>query len=274
MKHNYARKEKTMGHSRPRREQLLPSAVESIYDLIAEKWARDEPKVHDDLIGRPLVLEMVRRLGKDKIVLDCGCGDGNVCRLVSPFVDRVIGVDSSSRMLAEAQKRSGHLQNVAYIRGRLENLGSYVGSETIDICLALYAVCCIASIRDLRRVFRQIHSVLKPGGYAIIQIPHPLDGLLQEPSSWFEEVDELGSYFRAGELIRRKLKTVDGEWLLVARYHYPISSYFTAISSSGLLIMDLLEPKPSKEVIERYPTLSREAKFPASMIFVTQRAFR
>lgn len=245
--------------------------IHALYDEVAQRWARDEPKVHDDLIGRPVVVDLARKLGTNRIILDCGCGDGNVCRLVSPFAKTVIGVDFSKQMLAEARKRSAGFENVNYIRARLEDLGEIMKPQSVDLCVALFAVCCIGSVSELRRVFGQIFNVLKDGGFLVAQIPHPLDGLFREPSSWYEDVDKFISYFDSGHLIRRKLRTFEGDSLLVARYHFTLSDYFDSIVSGGFVIRKMLEPTPLPWANHKYPTLSREGRLPSTVIFLGQR---
>jgi predicted TPR repeat methyltransferase len=42
-------------------------------------------------------------LSREQIVVDFACGTGIMARAIAPFVKRVIGVDLSSAMLAEAQ---------------------------------------------------------------------------------------------------------------------------------------------------------------------------
>lgn len=245
--------------------------IHNLYDEAAEKWARDEAKFRDDLISRPFVVQFARELGTNKDILDCGCGDGNLSRLVSPFAKNVIGIDLSSRMLEEAQRRSGEYNNVSYVRGNLLNIGEVLHPQSIDLCLAIFALCCMKNIGQLRRTLKQIHDILRPGGFALIQIPHPLESLYQEPSEWFIDVDRIENYYERGQLVRRNLRTVNADWVLVARYHFPLSDYFESIISAGLTIKSFFEPKASADLVRDYPTLEREARLPSSVIFFTQR---
>jgi|ERR1017187_757012 SAM-dependent methyltransferase len=249
-------------------------SIQSFYDSVARKWARDGPELRDDFIGRPVVVRLARALARNGTVLDCGCGDGNVARLVSPFARRVIGIDTSSNMLDEAAKRSLHFENIAFRRGRLERLPEIVTPQSVDLCLALFSLCCVGSLERLRRVFLNISAVLKPGKYAIVQIPHPFDSYLKKPSLWYRDLDAGGAYFDGGVRVRRKLRTARGDWLLVARYHFPLSDYFEAITSARLIVLRLLEPRASSQAVRHHPTLRREAQFPSSMIFVCQRPAR
>jgi ubiquinone/menaquinone biosynthesis C-methylase UbiE len=248
-----------------------PLSIQSFYDSVAKKWARNGPELRDDFIGTPVVVKLAKALALNGTVLDCGCGDGNVARLVSPFARRVIGIDASSNMLDEAVKRSLRFENITYCRGKLERLPETVTPESVDLCLVLFSLCCVSSLKRLRRIFSNISAVLKPGKYVVVAIPHPVDSYLKKRSLWYRDLDAGGAYFDRGVRVRRKLRTARGDWLLVARYHFPLSDYFEAITSARLIVRRLLEPRPSSRVVRHHPTLRREAQFPSSMIFVCQR---
>jgi SAM-dependent methyltransferase len=249
-----------------------PSAyIHNLYDCVASSWARTKPMLRDDLVSRPTVLKLAREYGRSRFILDCGCGDGNFSRLVSPFAKEVIGIDISSRMLTEARKLSSNFANISYVRADILNLGRYIKPETIDLCLALYAVCCIGSKKKLTEAFKQFYSVLKRGAYAIVQIPHPLESYFSSRSYWCKDINSVGSYFNEGRLIRRKLRNVDNKWLLVARYHYSIYRYLNSMIFAGFIIKEIFEPKASSDVIRKYQTLRRESYVPTSLIVLVQK---
>ena len=53
-----------------------------MFDQNAEQWARQEPMILWDFTARPLVLQELAPL-TGKHVLDLGCGEGYVARLVA-----------------------------------------------------------------------------------------------------------------------------------------------------------------------------------------------
>lgn len=55
-------------------------------------------------------------------VADLGCGSGDVSRLLSPHVERVIAVDQSEAMLKAARARLAGLPNVDFVASDLESL--------------------------------------------------------------------------------------------------------------------------------------------------------
>jgi len=203
-------------------------------------------------------------------VLDVGCGDGSFCRMAATHARMVIGVDLSPAMLANARRLSKGYANIEYRQGDFSRLSGVVLPRSVDVSVALYASCCAPSARQLKRLFTQLRSATKDGGSVIVQVPHPCDGLFATPSAWFEDVDEFGSYFDCGQLVRRRLRTVDGKWIAAARFHFPLGVYVRQILAAGLEIVDMLEPRASRAVVARHPSLRREALLPSSVIFVAR----
>jgi SAM-dependent methyltransferase len=250
-----------------------PKDLRAFYNDLAETWARDAAMFRDDLISRPQIIQLAQKAGSDGVILDCGCGDGNLARLLSSFAKEVIGVDTSPKMLAAARKRSKVCTNVRYVEGDMLRLRETAGimHGSIDLCMAVYAVCCMESQEQLQQVFNQVYEVLKPGGTAIIQIPQPLESYFKTSSRWATDEVPPESYYDSGRLVYRQLKTVTGERVRVARYHFTLSDYFNAILSAGLLLQKVLEPRPSDELTAKYPELKRESQLPFSLIILAQR---
>jgi SAM-dependent methyltransferase len=247
--------------------------LRSFYNDLAEEWARDTEMFRDDLISRPIILQLAQEMGTGRVILDCGCGDGNLARLLSLFAKEVIGVDVSPKMLAEARKRSNEHRNVHYVEGDMLKLRetARLRPDSIDLCVAVYAVCCMENRDQLAQVFRQIYEVLRPGGQAIIQIPQPLESYFKTSSGWATDELPPESYYDSGRLVYRRLKTVNGRRIRVARYHFTLSDYLNAILAARLSLQQVLEPRPSNEVIAKFPELKHESRLPFSLILLAQK---
>ena len=70
----------------------------------------------------PETFELLASLIVDspRMVLDAGCGPGDIGRTLAPRVDGVDMVDRSEAMLAEGRRLSGDLANVRWIRAPIE----------------------------------------------------------------------------------------------------------------------------------------------------------
>ena len=75
-----------------------------MFDQNADQWARQEPMILSDFTARPLVLQELAPV-TGKHVLDLGCGEGYVARLVAQAgAQSVFGIDISSEMVGRAQQ--------------------------------------------------------------------------------------------------------------------------------------------------------------------------
>lgn len=255
------------------RTTLVPLVlnVHRLYDSVAEQYSRDEPKFRDDFISRPFVVELARTLSHGGDVLDVGCGDGHISRLVSPFVNKVVGIDTSPQMLNQAHKMSAGIQNVKFERINFLDLAAKIRGVTFDLCLAVYAVCCMKNLQQLNWAFQQMSCAVKPKGYAVIQVPSPNEHLFTSHSQWIEDIDRVANDTR-GKIVRRWLRTVNDDWVLVARYHYLLHDYVAAIRAAGFIIEDTFEPKASDQLVHLHPTLMPESTTPSSIVFVARKS--
>jgi SAM-dependent methyltransferase len=119
--------------------------------------------------------EVVRRmdewglLGHDRTVLDLGCGIGRFAVVLAGRVRRVVGLDISARMVAEAQRRCAGLANVEIRRTSGRDLAG-IADGAIDTILAAdsFPYLVLAGPALVRRHVEEAGRVLKPGGQLLI----------------------------------------------------------------------------------------------------------
>jgi SAM-dependent methyltransferase len=73
----------------------------------------------------PACIDLLASLVMDtpRVVLDIGCGTGDIARRLAPFVDRIDAVDFSAAMLAEARKLpGGDARNIRWIESPVETV--------------------------------------------------------------------------------------------------------------------------------------------------------
>lgn len=96
--------------------------LREFFNRQAEKIpAPDRPR-----FGQPAVEQTIDHMGlcRDDYVLDIGCGDGHVCRLLSPLCPEgsVVGLDISDGMIRLARERSASFENILYAPGPAEEI--------------------------------------------------------------------------------------------------------------------------------------------------------
>lgn len=101
----------------------------------------------------------------DWVVADLGCGTGNVSECLSPYVERIIAVDSSLPMLDAARKRLIGRSNVEFRAGNMESLPLPDRSVDAAVCVLV-----LHHLEEPAAAVREMARVLRPdkGGVALV----------------------------------------------------------------------------------------------------------
>ncbi len=128
----------------------------NIYDLVM----RDTP--YDEWVTYyQSVFEKFNK--QPRLILDMGCGTGNItCRMAKAGYD-MIGLDASIEMLSKAREKN---QDILYLNMDMQNFELY---GTVDAIVS--ALDCINYItEDIENVFSLVYNYLNPGGLFIFDI--------------------------------------------------------------------------------------------------------
>jgi SAM-dependent methyltransferase len=205
-----------------------------MFDQNADGWARQEPMILSDFTARPLVLRELAPL-TGKHVLDLGCGEGYVARLVAQAgAQSVFGIDMSTEMVGRARQAaaSGAPCPMIFETGNATTFQDFPRAQ-FDRVIAVFMVSYL-SCAAMTGVFRTVRSRLAPGGRFIFVVPHPFLPYirpLERPvyfdskgRDYFAGVDE--SY--EGYIWRR-----DGKAVPVSYMHKTFADYFDALAAAG-----------------------------------------
>jgi predicted TPR repeat methyltransferase len=139
--------------------------IEKTFDTFAASF---DSKLAKLLYRAPeLVAEMLKRSdvepSKSLDVLDVGCGTGLCGSLVAPYARRLVGVDLSERMLAQARERDVYDDLVkgeltAYLSGCSETFDLIVSADTL------------VYFGPLDAVVNAAETALRPGGRLIFTV--------------------------------------------------------------------------------------------------------
>lgn len=115
-------------------------------------------------------LDLLSRVGlrEPRVVVDLGCGAGNVTRYLRerwPDVrhTRIIGVDSSPEMLARAAKAES---NAEWVRA---DVAAWEPAEPVDL---IFSNAALHWLPDHERLFPRLMGFLRPGGELAVQMPN------------------------------------------------------------------------------------------------------
>jgi ArsR family transcriptional regulator len=108
---------------------------------------------------------------------DLGCGTGAVALALSPFVERLVAVDSSGPMLHAARKRLQGLSNVDLRRGELEALP--IDDARLDAAVMMLV---LHHVPEPSHALLEVARVLKPGGRLLLvdMLPHDRENYRQQ----------------------------------------------------------------------------------------------
>lgn len=133
---------------------------------IVSYYAKDHPRLPPVPSHFRSLLEVIDPK-KGEIIVDLGCGMGALIRRileVEPEVEKVIGIDYASRMLHQC-KESVQNGRVVLMKNDLAE-GIPLKPGTVDKCISNWGISYLPN-ESFQRVIREIHLVLKPGGYFI-----------------------------------------------------------------------------------------------------------
>jgi len=110
-----------------------------------------------DRVEQEAVFSFISSLKASGRVMDLGCGTGRITsELVRRGFRRVVGIDVSDAMLAEAKK---HVKGAEFIRSSMFSLPEL---GTFDACVSVRVIHHLR-YADMKRAFIQIRRVLKDG---------------------------------------------------------------------------------------------------------------
>ena len=204
-----------------------------MFDQNADQWARQEPMILSDFTARPLVLQELAPV-TGKHVLDLGCGEGYVARLLAQAgAQSVFGIDIASEMVARARQAArGAPCPMTFRSGNATSFREFP-REQFDRVIAVFMVSYL-SRAEMTEVFRTVRSRLAAGGRFVFTVPHPSLPYMRprekpvyfdsKGRDYFAGVDQ--SY--EGYIWRR-----DGKAVPVSYMHKTFADYFNALAAAG-----------------------------------------
>jgi SAM-dependent methyltransferase len=195
-------------------------------------------------------------------VVDIGCGEGQLSRVLAQGGADVVGLDPTHAQLRVARARGG---SPSYARAAAEQLP--VRDATCDGALACLV---FEHITDHRPAIAEVARVLAPGGRFVWFLNHPL---LQCPGSgWVidhileEEYWRVGPYLVTDVVMEELSPGVELPFV-----HRPLSDYVNALTDNGLALQRMLEPAPPPGFIAKAPEYQDAATIPRLLVLISEK---
>lgn len=226
-------------------------AKQNIYDnetfFDGYKQIRENEGNANNIFEEPALFSLMPDL-KDKTVLDLGCGFGGHClHFIREGAKKVVGIDISEKML-DIAKAENNNSNITYLNMPMENITELNGKfDVVVSSLALHYV------EDYAALVHNIYGLSNENGVFVFSQENPLNTCFSSGKRWTK--DEKGKKLFANI----SNYGIDGEresiWFVdhVKKYHRTFSTIINTLIEEGFSIEKLIEPVPTKEILEKYP---------------------
>ncbi len=176
-------------------------------------------KLSDDHFERMKIKLIKKYIQQNSIVLDVGISNGLLELEYAEYAKKIIGIDTSDNMLTECERilKENNIGNVESIQMNATDLR--FNKDTFDLVIS-YST--LTYILNITQAFNEIFRVLKPGGFAILDILNRNNLSGKYWNKWHRKKGAWGQWLFSLNEIKQLLKGFDAEIIEV------YSSNFTA----------------------------------------------
>ena len=238
-------------------------------------WYDKKQGESGDLWHRALIDPVLLRLIGDcrgKEILDLGCGNGYLARRFAREGADVTAIDSSLRMIKNAQAHDPkNTLNIMYIHSDANRL-NLITDASFDL---VFANMSLMDIEDAEGTVREVSRVLRgSGGRFVASISHPcfdngsnsgwvMEKIAFEPRKVYRKIRAYRKTF--SEDIPWKVGNNERKY--TKSFHRPLNWYARILSNNGLAITALEEPEPTEEFLEKEEDASGFLEVPLHLVF-------
>lgn len=246
---------------------MNPSSTQNIYDdpdfFSGYKKLRENAQGFNDVIEQKALRSLLPSLDGAS-VLDIGCGLGHGAYFLSTQnAKEIIGLDPSHKMIAEA-KRVHADERITYECCPIENASFFPGQfDLIVSSVALHYV------EDYPAVIKKIARWLKPQGYLIFSVEHPIctanPQCRRQQDEEGTEVFPVYNYRDEGKFFQT--------WFVenVQKYHRTVATYINTLLQHPFSLCSVLEPMPTEELIAAQPAFAVHKIRPPLLVIKAQK---
>ncbi|MEW6170841.1 MAG: class I SAM-dependent methyltransferase [Candidatus Omnitrophota bacterium] len=233
------------------------------WDRMADYWNKDAGDTgvwHNYTDIDPVIFELLGNV-KNKKILEIGCGNGYLSRLLAKQGVKVVGIDLSQKLLDYAiEKEKVRPLGIKYFQRNAANLTG-IKNKTFDIAIANM---CLMDVRNAEKAIKEISRVLKKNGKFIFSINHPVFFY----QKWIY-AKRNGKKFFARAVLKYKTpcilkQTLWSTGIKVMGYRRPIEEYLKYLKKAGFVIDDFREIVSKKKLKKARKGHLREDKFKSS----------
>jgi len=111
-------------------------------------------------------LYISKNIPKDSYLLDIGCGDGRVIKLITPTTQNIVGIDNDETAIKNAGEQLKAFPNIWLIKSDALNMP--FEQNTFDVATFMMT---LVNFGDFKiKVLKEIHRVLKENGILVLSV--------------------------------------------------------------------------------------------------------
>ncbi|WP_235616308.1 class I SAM-dependent methyltransferase [Lysinibacillus parviboronicapiens] len=210
--------------------------------------------IHREVLLNPAIFSLLDNV-QGKKLLDAGCGEGYLSRILAKQGAMMTAVDYAEKMIEIAKERTTSKEAIVYKQGNCEKL-DFLTDAQFDMIVSNMV---LQDLENYEAALSEMYRLLKQGGSFIFSILHPC---FITPNSGWERNEQVNKqywkvqrYFYEGVYDQRL--PIDSDEKIVF-YHRTLTSYIKAIIKIGFTLEDVIEPMPSKEMLGKYPQFEED----------------
>jgi ubiquinone/menaquinone biosynthesis C-methylase UbiE/ADP-ribose pyrophosphatase YjhB (NUDIX family) len=209
------------------------------------RTSEDDVRLLDDVRGRR--------------VLVLGCGGGQDLLALDRLGAVAVGIDQSKEQLAYARDYLARhdVPNASVVEGNVEDLSRF-DDASFDAVVAAHM---LSYVERIERTIAEVGRVLTPGGAFCASVRHPMDAALTWDAPYRIRApywDVVQDWEWEGE---------DGAPVRFRQWLWTVEEWFTMLTSAGLTVERLLEPREDKPIADDQVDDARARLIPATLLF-------
>lgn len=222
---------------------------------------RNAENNYNDLIEQPIVFELLGDI-KDKQVMDIGCGYGAMTiKIANSGAGKVLGIDVSEKMIEKGIKENSHPHITYKVLSADELCSIHEKFDVVVSCLAIHY------IENFEKLFADVYGLLNVGGEFIFSMEHPMYTASKFTQQWITDPDSnIATGFVTDHYGDEGIRNISWLGKNITKYHHKVDTVFNALITAGFYFDKVIEPSPSKELIEKVPKTAHELHRPAYLI--------
>ncbi len=235
------------------------------WNVAAESWVdfvRKGKDYYREGLNNPAAFELIGDV-TGLTVLDLACGEGYNTRILARKSAKVTGIDFSEKMIEFAkQEEEKEKLGICYKVMNAVDLREFSNNH-FDLATCFMS---LQDVQDFEKAISEVAKVLKYGGRFVFSIPHPCTEMIRLQKPEGEKISAIERYFRTTqytiewnmERLTRPFKTTS--------FHRTLTEYFDALHKSMLVVTRLVEPRPTRKALQKYPGLQDVLEIPQSVV--------